>query len=73
MIVDEGNGQMAAQHRANGSKPSVSPIGSGSKRDLSSSGAKGIGATPHSGLVAYAKGVHHAKTPHRGSTKTLSR
>ena len=64
---------MSAQHRANGSKPSVNAPGPGKKVDMAASGAKGIGATPHSDLVAYAKGVHHAKSPTRGSPRTLSR
>lgn len=64
---------MAARHSVNGGKPSTSAPSAGSKRDKGTTVVKGMGATPHQDILAYAKGVHHAKTPTRGNTRTLSR
>lgn len=60
------------RHRANGRRAPGVPS-PGQRKDMAVTSAKTMGPTPNSGLLDYAKGVPHAKSPTRGNTRSLSR
>jgi hypothetical protein len=62
-----------SRHAVNGKRVHI-PMDVGSKQSITGvPGATGVGPTPHSSVVAYAKAVHHNHKPSRGTTRTLSR